>query len=136
MADENKIFDVEIITPDRVFFTGKATMIEFNTSVGEIGVYKNHIPLTTVLAPGIVTITMEEGKKTAAVHAGFAEILPEKVTLLAEIAEWSDEIDLKRAEAALERAKGRLAVKAADTDVARAEFALRKALVRIEAKKY
>ena len=48
---------------------------------------------------------MEEGKKTAAVHAGFAEILPEKVTLLAEIAEWSDEIDLKRAEAALERAK-------------------------------
>ena len=79
---------------------------------------------------------MEEGKKTAAVHAGFAEILPEKVTLLAEIAEWSDEIDLKRAEAALERAKDRLAVKAADTDVARAEFALRKALVRIEAKKY
>ncbi len=135
MAEDNRVFDVEIITPDRIFFTGKATMIEFNTTVGEIGVYKNHIPLTTVLAPGIVTITMEEGKKTAAVHAGFAEILPEKVTLLAEIAEWPEEIDTKRAEEALERAKERLAVKTKETDLARAEIALRKALVRIEAKK-
>lgn len=135
MAEENRIFDVEIITPDRVFFTGKATMIEFNTTVGEIGVYKNHIPLTTVLAPGVVAITMDEGKKTAAVHAGFAEILPEKVTLLAEIAEWPDEIDAKRAEAALERAKERLAVKTKDIDLARAELALRKALVRMEVKK-
>ncbi len=135
MAEDNRIFDVEIITPDRVFFTGKAAMIEFNTTVGEIGVYKNHIPLTTVLAPGVVTITMDEGKKTAAVHAGFAEILPEKVTLLAEIAEWPDEIDAKRAEAALERARERLAVKTKDIDLARAELALRKALVRMEVKK-
>ena len=135
MAEDNRIFDVEIITPDRVFFTGKAAMIEFNTTVGEIGVYKNHSPLTTVLAPGVVTITMDEGKKTAAVHAGFAEILPEKVTLLAEIAEWPDEIDAKRAEAALERARERLAVKTKDIDLARAELALRKALVRMEVKK-
>ena len=135
MAEDNRIFDVEIITPDRVFFTGKAAMIEFNTTVGEIGVYKNHIPLTTVLAPGVVTITMDEGKKTAAVHAGFAEILPEKVTLLAEIAEWPDEIDAKRSEAALERARERLAVKTKDIDLARAELALRKALVRMEVKK-
>ena len=56
MADENKVFDVEIITPDRVFFTGTATMIEFNTAAGELGVYARHIPLTTVLAPGVVTI--------------------------------------------------------------------------------
>lgn len=71
---------MEIITPDRVFYTGKATMIEFNTSEGEIGVYKNHIPLTTVLVPGVVTITSDEGLKTAAVHAGFAEILSDRVT--------------------------------------------------------
>ena len=89
MADENRVFDVEIITPDRVFYTGKATMIEFNTAAGELGVYKKHIPLTTVLAPGIVKIH-EDGEESviAAVHSGFAEILPEKVTLLAEIAEW------------------------------------------------
>lgn len=86
MADE-RIFSVEIIAPDRIFYKGEATMIEFTTESGDIGVYKNHIPLTTVLAPGIVTITEPEGKKKAAVHAGFAEILQDKVTLLAEIAE-------------------------------------------------
>lgn len=75
-------------------------MIEFNTTEGEIGVYPDHIPLTTVLAPGVVTITNGEDVKEAAVHAGFAEILGDKVTLLAEIAEWPDEIDEKRAEAA------------------------------------
>ena len=127
MADEKKAFEVEIITPERIFYTGEATMIEFNTTEGEIGVYPDHIPLTTVLAPGVVTITNGEDVKEAAVHAGFAEILGDKVTLLAEIAEWPDEIDEKRAEA-------RIAAKAADTDMLRAEFALRKALVRIEVK--
>lgn len=135
MAEENREFDVEIITPDRIFYTGKATMIEFNTESGEIGVYRNHIPLTTVLAPGAVTITQEDGKKLAAVHAGFAEILPEKVTLLAEIAEWPDEIDIRRAEAALERAKERLAVKEKNIDLARAEYAMKKALVRLDIRK-
>lgn len=133
MADESRIFSVEIITPDRVFYKGEATMIEFNTVAGEIGVYKKHIPLTTVLAPGIVTIHMDgEDNVVAAVHSGFAEILPEKVTLLAEIAEWPEEIDKNRAEEALKRAQNRLADKTESVDIKRAEFALRKALVRID----
>lgn len=133
MADENRIFSVEIITPDRVFYTGEATMIEFNTAAGEIGVYKKHIPLTTVLAPGIVKIHKDgEDDVIAAVHSGFAEILPDKVTLLAEIAEWPDEIDKARAEAALKRAEERLANKTEAVDAKRAEFALRKALIRID----
>ncbi len=131
MAEESRLFDVEIITPERVFYTGKATMIEFTTVEGDIGVYKNHIPVTTVLAPGIVTITEEDEQKKAAVHAGFAQILGDKVTLLAEIAEWPGEIDWDRAEAAKRRAEERLAAKAEGLDVARAELALRKALVRI-----
>lgn len=134
MADNEKLFQVKIITPDRIFYTGEAEMIEFTTSSGQIGVYKKHIPLTTVLAPGAVIIHEAEGEKIAAVHAGFAEILPEQVTLLAEIAEWADEIDLKRAEAAKARAEERLQAKAADVDLARAEFALRKALTRIDVK--
>lgn len=133
MADENKVFNVEIITPDRVFYTGEASMIEFNTSEGEIGVYKKHIPLTTVLAPGVVTIYEEEKEVTAAVYSGFAEILPDKVTLLAELAEWPDEIDPDRAEAAKKRAEERLANKTEAVDVKRAEFALHKALVRLDA---
>jgi F-type H+-transporting ATPase subunit epsilon len=134
MADESRIFRVEIITPERVFYTGEATMIEFTSVEGDMGVYKDHIPLTTVLAPGIVTITEEDGQKKAAVHSGFAEVLGDKVTLLAEIAEWPDEIDADRAEAARKRAEERLAAKTEDLDVARAEFALRKALVRISLK--
>lgn len=132
MAEGNHLFQVEIITPDRVFFTGEADMIEFTTASGEIGVYKNHIPMTTVLQPGAVTIHNGEEIKVAAVHAGFAEILGEKVTLLAELAEWPDEIDVDRAEAARVRAEERIAAKTEDTDIKRAEFALRKALTRID----
>ena len=134
MAENEKMFPVKIITPDRIFYTGEAEMIEFTTSSGQIGVYKKHIPLTTVLAPGAVIIHEAEGEKVAAVHAGFAEVLPERVTLLAEIAEWAEEIDLSRAEAAKARAEERLQAKAADLDLARAEFALRKALTRIGVK--
>ena len=96
--------------------------------------YKNHIPVTTVLAPGALIIHEAEGEKVAAIHAGFAEILGSQVTFLAEIAEWPEEIDVARAEKAKERAEGRLAGKAADVDLARAEFALRKALTRINVK--
>ena len=131
MAEENK-FKVEIITPDRVFFTGEADMIEFNTGDGQIGVYKNHIPLTTVLEPGVVVIHNDDQQKVAAVHAGFAEILGEKVTLLAELAEWPDEIDVNRAEAAKQRAEDRIAAKSENLDPKRAEYALHRALTRID----
>ena len=131
MADN--IFKVEIITPDRVFYQGESDSIEFTSMSGELGVYKNHIPMTTVLAPGLVTIHNGEEEKVAAVHAGFAEILGDKVTLLAELAEWPDEIDVSRAESAKERAEERLANHTAEIDVKRAEFALRKALIRIDA---
>ena len=131
MADN--IFDIEIITPDRVFYKGQTDFLEFNTVNGEIGVYKNHIPLTTVLAPGIVKIHNGDEEKIAAIHSGFAEILGEKVTFLAELAEWPHEIDVDRAEAAKERAQERLANHTAEIDVKRAEFALRKALIRLDA---
>ena len=134
MADESRNFRLEIITPDRVFYEGEASMVEFNSVEGEMGVYKHHIPLTTVLAPGVVTITQDGDKKTAAVHAGFAQILGDKVTFLAEIAEWPDEIDVPRAEAAKARAEERIRNHGADIDLARAEVALKKALVRINMK--
>ncbi len=130
MAEADNKFVVEIITPDRVFYKGEATMIEFTTTEGEIGVYKNHVPTTVVLAPGIVTIHEGEGNKKAAVHAGFAEILNDKVTLLAEVAEWPEEIDVARAKAAEARATERIAQKADGLDVMRAELALKRALVR------
>lgn len=130
-----EIFKVEIITPDRIFYEGDAEFLEFSTAAGDIGVYAKHIPMTTVLAPGAVIVHNGEEETVAAVHSGFAEILGDKVTLLAEIAEWPEEIDLMRAEAAKGRAEERIAAKAADTDIKRAEFALRKALTRIDVAK-
>lgn len=132
MAADN-LFDLKIITPDRVFYSGKASFLELNTVEGEIGIYKNHIPMTTVLEPGIATITEEGGnKKEAALHTGFMEILGDRITIFAEIAEWPDEIDRNRAQEAKIRAERRLQNDKSNINITRAELALHKALVRIE----
>ncbi len=125
-------FRLQIITPERVFFDQDVEMVEFNTTEGEIGVYARHIPMTVIIKPGILTIRMENNEaKEAALHAGFVEILPDQVTILAEIIEWPEEIDEARAEAALERARERLRSHTPETDIARAETALMRAMARI-----
>lgn len=131
MADENKKFDLKIITPERIFYEGSAEMVEFNTTEGEIGVYKNHIPMTVIIKPGVLTISEGEEKKEAALHSGFVEILQDKVTILAEVIEWPGEIDEKRAEAAMDRAQERIRSKDPSTDMLRAETALLRAMARI-----
>ncbi|MCM1100349.1 MAG: ATP synthase F1 subunit epsilon [Clostridium sp.] len=130
MAD-NQNFYLRIITPERLFYEGDVDMVEFNTTEGEIGVLPGHIPLTVIVKPGILVITEKDGEKEAALHAGFAEILPEGITILAEIVEWPNEIDAHRAEEAMNRARERLASKTPETDVARAETALLRAMARI-----
>ena len=130
MADNN-LFTLRIITPDRVFFEGQVSMVEFNTTEGEIGIYKKHVPTTVIISPGILTITGEEGVKEAALHAGFVEILQDEVVILAEIIEWPDEIDKARAESAKARAEERLRSKTPEADILRAETALQRALARI-----
>lgn len=125
------LFDLQIITPDRVFYEGKASMLELNTTEGEVGIYKNHVPMTLIIAPGAATITEENDKKEAAIHAGFIEILQDKITVLAEIAEWPEEIDVKRAEEAKIRAERRINEHKSDTDLCRAETALSRAIARI-----
>ena len=99
---------------------------------GQIGVLPGHIPLTVIVKPGILHITEKDGEKEAALHSGFAEILPEGVIILAEIIEWPNEIDENRAEAALHRAEERLRSKTPETDIARAETALQRAMARIQ----
>lgn len=132
MAEDNQ-FELKVITPERVFFEGLVTMVEFNTTEGELGIYKGHIPLTVIVDPGILTITTEEGPRNAALHAGFAEILPNRVTILAEIVEWPSEIDERRALAAKDRAEVRLAHKGNEEfDMNRATVALKKAICRLE----
>ncbi len=130
MADNT--FLLKIITPERLFFEGEAEMVEFNTTEGEVGIYKNHVPMTVIISPGILTITMPDGEKEAALHAGFVEILQDQVTILAEAVEWPDEIDESRARSAKERAERRLQEKEAGIDEDRAQIALMRALTRIQ----
>lgn len=132
MSEEKKGYMLRIVTPERIFYEGEVEMVEMNTSEGQIGVLPGHIPLTVIVKPGILVITEKDSTKEAALHAGFAEILPDRMTILAEIIEWPDEIDQDRAEAALQRAQERLANRDPQTDLARAETALQRAIARIE----
>ncbi len=127
-----EVFRLQIITPDEAFYDGEATMVELTTTEGQIGIYKWHIPLTAVVAPGVLTIHEEGQERRAALMSGFIEILPEQVTIMAEVVEWPEEIDRKRAEEARIRAERRIKNAGAEVDVARAELALRRALVRLE----
>lgn len=136
---DEKIFDLEIISPDREFYTGKVSFVEMTTTEGDIGIYKNHIPMTCILAPGMVKLYEAESEdsepKKAIVHGGFVTILPDSVTIMAEVAEWPDEIDLNRAEEARIRAERRIKEGGEGVNIERAEAALRRSLARIEALK-
>lgn len=88
MAD--KTFKLEIVAPDRIFYEGEASMVELNTTEGEVGIYADHIPMTMIVAPGELNI--HEGKETkkADLVSGFMEVQKEKVTILAEEISWSE----------------------------------------------
>ena len=132
MADLKK-FQLEVISPERVFYSGDVEMLELTTTDGEIGIYADHIPLTTIIAPGIMTITEANDQlKEAAVLEGFMEITQEKVTILAQSCEWPDEIDVNRAMEANTRAERRLKSTDENINMSRAELALRKSLIRLE----
>ena len=132
MAD--KTFTLQIISPTRIFFDEEVDMVEMRTTEGEIGVLAGHIPLTAIVEPGVVKIHQEGKVREAALLDGFVEIRGNKVTVLAEACEWPDEIDFSRAEEARSRAERRLASHEADLDVARAEAALKRAMVRLKLK--
>lgn len=128
MAETMKL---QVITPDKEFFHGDVSMVELNTADGELGVYPQHIPLTTAVAPGVLKIHQDGQVKKAALLSGFLQILPEKMTILAEVCEWPEEINGARANEARIRAERRLTEHSPETDIARAEAALKRALVRL-----
>lgn len=133
MADVMKL---QVITPDRKFYSGDVTMVELTTTEGQVGIYPQHIPMTAIIAPGVLKIHEEGQVLEAALLSGFLTILPDKVTIMAETAEWPDEIDYNRAEEAKTRAERRLSDRGAGAqiDVLRAEMSLKRALVRLEIK--
>lgn len=129
MAD--KLMDVKVMAPDRIFYEGQVSFIEFNTTEGIVGIYPKHIPMTVVIAPGVLKLTEDNGDtKEAALLSGFAEVLGDSITILAESVEWPEEIDVKRAEEARIRAERR--IKDSSQDMNRAELALKRSVVRMQ----
>lgn len=126
---------VEVVTPERKVVSRECKMVSARALDGDIGILPRHIPLVTVLAPGVVKIKGEDDVTTLAVSGGFLEVSPDsRVTILAETAELSNEIDVERARKARQRAEERLGKRGnPDVDALRSEIALRKALVRLEA---
>lgn len=129
---EAKTFQLKIISPERMFYEGDAEFLELKTTEGEIGIYPQHISMTSIIQSGIMRVVQSGITKEAALSDGFIEILPDQVIILAEACEWPDEIDILRAQEAKQRAERRLKSGDKNINLARAELALRKSLTRIE----
>ncbi len=125
---------LEVVTPDKAVVSEDVQIVMAPGSLGEFGVLIGHTPFLTTLKSGVIRYTDAQGtERYVFVNGGFAEALPDKVTVLAESAERRKDIDLDRAKAALERAEKRLAEDRSreDIDSDRAKAALERAVVRI-----
>lgn len=130
MADQ---FFLEVVTPQKAIVSEEIKSISAPGSEGEFCALKGHTTFLTSLKIGGVRYEDATGKENILfVNGGFAEVLPNKVTILAESAERRENINLTRAKEAQDRAERRLSDKAADTDIVRAQAALQRALFRIK----
>lgn len=125
-------FELEIVTPERRVVSEPAQELEMPGRSGYLGILPGHAPLLTELAVGEITYRNAQGTHRLAVAWGFAEVLPYRVTILAETAEKSGDIDVARAQRAKEKAQGALKAPASDADRAQAQVALDRAQARIE----
>ncbi len=125
-------FQLEIVTPEKKVVDTAATEVQIPGKNGYLGVLPGHAPLITELAVGEVTFRSGAEEQRLAVAWGFAEVLPDKVTILAESAERPSEIDVERARKSKERSEQRLASGDTNVDVERSLNALHKAETRLE----
>lgn len=123
-----------VVTPERQLMRERAGEVQLPGADGYLGVLPGHAPLMTEIGIGELSYHDVAGKESAhlALVRGFAEVLPDRVTILAETAERAEEIDLARAEAARARAEKRLASGDTNIDWDRASIALQRALIRIQ----
>ena len=121
----------ELVTPERAIVRDAVDEVQIPGARGYFGVLPGHTPLLATLQVGELWFRQGSERFFLSVAFGFAEVLPDRVTVLAQIAERAEEIDVDRAEAAEQRAQARLDQRAADIDVERARIALLKSLVRL-----
>ena len=123
--------ELQIVVPDRAVVKEQVDEIEIPGVDGYFGVLPGHTPLMAALSVGEMWYRKGQERTYLALAYGFAEVLPDRVTILAQLAERAEEIDQERAERARERASGRLEGKS-DVDYARARIALMKSLTRLQ----
>lgn len=124
--------ELQIVTPDRLVLREQVDEIEIPGSEGYFGVLPGHTPLLASLAVGEMWYRKGQEKTYVSIAFGFAEVLPDRVTILARLAERAEEIDVERAQAALARAEERLAKQKSDVDYERARMALLKSVTRLQ----
>ncbi len=124
--------DLEIVTPDRLLVREQVDEVEIPGAEGYFGVLPGHTPLLASLAVGELWYRKGQERTFFSIAFGFAEVLPDRVTILARLAETAGEIDPARAEAARQRAEERLAHAKADIDYDRARVSLMKAMTRLQ----
>ena len=125
------MLEVQVVSPERILYSGNATMVVARTlEGGDIAFLTGHAAFIGALAIHPVKVVFEGGgEQLIAVHGGFVEVSNSRVTVLSDVAELPEQIDVRRAEAARERAEGALR---ADSDDAEAKAALARAEVRLE----
>ena len=123
---------LEIVTPDRSVLHERVDEVEIPGADGYFGVLPGHTPLLASLQVGVLWYRKGIEKSYLSIAFGFAEVLPDRVTILARICERAEEIDVGRAEAERRRAEEQLARARADVDMDRARASLMKAMVRLQ----
>src|SRR6266536_3270826 len=129
MADN---FQLEIVTPEKLVVKGSAEEAQIPGLGGYLGILPGHAPLITELAVGVITYRVQGVTRSLSVAWGFAEVLPDKVTMLAETAERPEDIDVARAQKAKDRAEQMLKSNDPQLDYERAQDALQRAETRLK----
>lgn len=124
-------FLLEILTPERSFFVDSIISVIFNTDDGEISIWKGHENGIITVVPGEVRINTGNRWITCAVAEGFLEVRPDETVMFTQAAEWPEEIDIKRAQRAKERAEERLRQKHSAEEYRRNKIALARAMARL-----
>ncbi len=129
-------FKLRIITPEKTVFDGETEQVIVRTTVGDVGILNGHEPYCAALGIGQMRVMMDGQFRRAATSGGIIKVAKDYTTILVQTCEWSDEIDVDRANAAKEAAEARLKAAKSDKDLLLAESKLKRALNRIDTSKF
>ena len=123
---------LDIVTAEQVVYSEDVDVVVAPGVQGQLGILPHHAPLMTTLQPGELLVRKGGEEFSLAISGGFLEVRPDRIIVLADAAERTEEIDIARAEEAKRRAQERLAHRLPEVDAARAEAALRRSLIRLK----